>query len=144
MALVVMPFSGRASARPLTATVTSAASKLTSERSVSRFIRPLWARSAAPCENAQGWPARSVILHALARPVSFKERPMKWVKLLVSIFGGLLALMGLFWILQGTGIVPVGGMANQIQFAYIGAVVVVVGGALIWLMNRRPRVTSGK
>ena len=69
---------------------------------------------------------------------------MRWVKLLVSIFGGLLALMGIFWILQGTGIIPVGLMANHIQYAYYGAVVIVIGAALVWWMNRRPRMTSGK
>jgi len=69
---------------------------------------------------------------------------MKWVKLLVSIFGGLLAVFGIFNILQGTGIVPVGFMANQIQFAYSGIVVVAIGVGLIWLMNRRPGTSSGK
>jgi hypothetical protein len=69
---------------------------------------------------------------------------MRWVKLLVSIFGGLLALMGIFWILQGTGIIPVGLMANHIQYAYYGAVVIVIGGGLIWLMNRRPKVSRAK
>jgi len=59
---------------------------------------------------------------------------MKWV---VSIVGGLLALMGVFWILQGTGVVPVGLMANHIQYAYYGIVVIVVGAGLIWFANRR-------
>ena len=59
---------------------------------------------------------------------------MKWVGI---ILGGLLALMGFFWILQGTGIVPVGGMANHIEFAFYGAVLIVVGAALAWWTNRR-------
>ena len=59
---------------------------------------------------------------------------MKWVGI---ILGGLLALTGFFWILQGTGIVPVGGMANQIQFAYLGAVLILVGAGLAWWSNRR-------
>jgi hypothetical protein len=58
---------------------------------------------------------------------------MRWV---VSIIGLLLALMGIFFILQGTGIVPVGFMANHIQYAYEGIVVVVVGAGLVWLANR--------
>ena len=53
------------------------------------------------------------------------------------ILGGLLALVGVFWILQGTGIVPVGGMANHIQFAYYGAVLILIGAALAWWTNRR-------
>ncbi len=58
---------------------------------------------------------------------------MKWM---LSVLGGLMALVGAFWILQGTGVVPVGFMANHIQYAYEGAVVVVVGAALIWFANR--------
>ena len=69
---------------------------------------------------------------------------MKWVKLLVSIFGVLLAVIGVFFILQGTGIVPVGFMANHIQYAYEGIVVAAIGAALVWWMNRRPSASSGK
>jgi uncharacterized membrane protein len=64
---------------------------------------------------------------------------MKWV---LSGLGALLALMGIFWILQGTGVVPVGMMANHIQYAYEGIGVVVVGGALIWFANRPKRAQS--
>jgi len=60
---------------------------------------------------------------------------MKWIG---NIFGGLLALAGIGWILQGTGIVPVGLMANQIQYAYYGIVAIVIGIALVWWVNRRP------
>ena len=65
---------------------------------------------------------------------------MKWIG---SIVGGLLALMGIFWILQGTGIVPVGLMANHIQYAYYGVVVIVIGAALVWWVNRRPGKKAG-
>jgi hypothetical protein len=65
---------------------------------------------------------------------------MKWI---ASIFGGLLALMGLFWILQGTGLVPVGLMANHIQYAYYGVVVIAAGAGLIWWVNRRPGKKAG-
>jgi amino acid transporter len=58
---------------------------------------------------------------------------MRWV---ASIIGVLLALMGIFFILQGTGIVPVGFMSNHIQYAYEGIVVVVVGAGLVWFANR--------
>lgn len=66
---------------------------------------------------------------------------MKWV---VSGVGVLLALMGVFWILQGTGVVPVGMMANHIQYAYAGAAVVVVGGGLIWFANRPKSKSAGQ
>ena len=40
----------------------------------------------------------------------------------VVTFLGLLAmLLGTFWVLQGTGIVPMGFMANDITWAYRGA-----------------------
>ena len=51
---------------------------------------------------------------------------------------------GLFWILQGTGIVPVGFMANHIQYAYEGIVVVLVGGGLIWFANRPKSKSAGQ
>jgi len=59
---------------------------------------------------------------------------MKWV---LYIIGVLLFLMGSVWILQGLGLYPVGGMANQIKWAYIGAVVDLVGIGLIVLARRR-------
>jgi len=40
----------------------------------------------------------------------------------VVTFVGLLAMyLGTFWVLQGTGIVPTGFMANDITWAYRGA-----------------------
>ena len=65
---------------------------------------------------------------------------MKWV---VSVVGVLVAVVGLFWILQGTGIVPVGLMAHQMQFAYEGAGLIVVGAGLIWFVNRRSGPAKG-
>ena len=62
------------------------------------------------------------------------ESDMKWV---VSIVGVLLAVLGAFFVLQGTGIVPVGFMANHIQYAYEGAVLIVIGAALVWWANRK-------
>ena len=59
------------------------------------------------------------------------------MKIVVSVVGGLLFLIGVWWILQGTGIVPVGFMANHIQYAYLGAVTGVVGIVLLILANRR-------
>ena len=46
------------------------------------------------------------------------------------------ALLGIWWICQGTGLVPVGFMANNMQWAYRGAVLVAFGGAMIWLARR--------
>ncbi len=60
---------------------------------------------------------------------------MNW---LGDIVGIILTLIGMFWILQGTGIVPVGVMARQDQWAVIGLVVGVVGIGLLAYINRRP------
>ena len=40
---------------------------------------------------------------------------MKWIPI---VFGVLLFLMGTVWILQGTGVYPVGFMANDMKYTY--------------------------
>ncbi len=46
---------------------------------------------------------------------------------LVLVSVGILAmLLGTFWVLQGTGVVPLGLMANDIDWAYRGAALFVV------------------
>ena len=59
---------------------------------------------------------------------------MKWV---LYILGVLLFLMGSVWILQGIGVFPVGGMAYQTKWAYIGTVIDLVGIGLIVFASRR-------
>ena len=61
---------------------------------------------------------------------------MKWV---LYILGVLLFLMGTTFILQGIGVYPVGMMAFQVKWAYIGTVLDLVGIGLIVLASRRPR-----
>lgn len=60
------------------------------------------------------------------------------MKLIGDIVGVILTVIGIFWILQGTGIVPMGFMANQGQWAIIGFVVGIVGVGLLVYINRRP------
>ena len=62
---------------------------------------------------------------------------MKW---LLNILGILFVLTGIVWILQGTGIVPVGGMAYQSQWTYIGVALVIVAVILFILANRRRKL----
>ena len=63
---------------------------------------------------------------------------MKWV---LYIIGVLLFLMGTTYILQGTGIVPVGGMAYQTKWVYIGIVVDLVGiGMIVLGATRRKKL----
>lgn len=61
---------------------------------------------------------------------------MKWV---LNVLGVLLILMGTVWILQGTGIYPVGFMANQIKYTYAGIVIDLFAIVLFFLANRRRR-----
>jgi hypothetical protein len=61
---------------------------------------------------------------------------MKWI---LYVPGILLFLMGTTFFLQGVGILPVGGMAYQIKWAYIGTVLDLVGIGLIVLASRRRR-----
>ncbi len=55
------------------------------------------------------------------------------------IIGLFVILLGLWWIMQGTGLAPVGFMANQMPWAYRGLGLIVVGGALIFLSRSNPR-----
>jgi hypothetical protein len=64
---------------------------------------------------------------------------MAALRILLLIVGVLALLMGVWWILQGTGVAPVGFMANQMPWAYRGAGLAVVGLVLILLSPRRRR-----
>lgn len=49
------------------------------------------------------------------------------MKIGLSIFGGLLILVGIIWILQGINILPGSFMTGQIKWAYNGAISAVLG-----------------
>ena len=62
---------------------------------------------------------------------------MRYVLLIV---GGLIALVGAVWLLQGIGILPGSFMTGQAFWAIMGAVFLVVGGLLVlagFRLNRR-------
>jgi hypothetical protein len=59
---------------------------------------------------------------------------MRWI---LNILGILLFLMGTVWILQGTGIFPVGFMAHDMKYTYWGIALDLVGVVLLVLANRR-------
>ncbi len=59
------------------------------------------------------------------------------MKRVLSIVGGVLVLLGGFWILQGINVIPIGFMAGHIQYAILGAIVVMAGVGLIIFGNRR-------
>ena len=65
---------------------------------------------------------------------------MKWV---LNILGVLMLLMGTVWILQGTGVFPVGLMANNMKYTYVGAVLDVLAVGLLIIANwRRKKLPS--
>ena len=62
------------------------------------------------------------------------------MKLVLQILGGLLVFSGLFWSLQGAGIImwPAESfMLAQDQWILYGLITAAVGGVLIWLARRR-------
>ena len=62
---------------------------------------------------------------------------MRYVLLIV---GGLIALVGAVWLLQGVGILPGSFMTGQAFWAIVGAVLLAVGGSLVlagFRLNRR-------
>jgi len=65
---------------------------------------------------------------------------MKW---LLDILGGLLALIGLVWILQGVNVLRGSMMSGHSLYAVLGLVLAVIGGSLLFLANRRPKLPSG-
>ena len=61
---------------------------------------------------------------------------MRILKTVLLIVGLLAALLGVWWICQGTGLVPIGFMANQMMWAYRGMALVAIGLALAFGSRR--------
>ena len=59
-----------------------------------------------------------------------------FVRTLLFVVGVLAVLLGLWWVAQGTGLVPIGFMANHMQWAYRGAVLAAVGVVLLFASRR--------
>jgi len=59
------------------------------------------------------------------------------MKIALNIFGVLLVLVGIVWILQGTNILTGSFMTGQIKWAYNGAVSAVIGAGFIYFAYRR-------
>jgi hypothetical protein len=62
------------------------------------------------------------------------------MKTLVVVAGVLACVIGLVWIGQGTGYFPYperSFMISQMPWAYRGAVLFVIGAALVWFGRRR-------
>lgn len=59
------------------------------------------------------------------------------MKLVLTIVGVLAMLLGAWWIAQGTGLAPIGFMANDMNWAYRGAGLLVVGLIVVAFARRR-------
>jgi hypothetical protein len=59
------------------------------------------------------------------------------MKIVLNVVGVLLALGGLVWILQGIGVLPGSFMSNDIKWAVIGFITVLIGAGLLYYANRR-------
>jgi hypothetical protein len=64
---------------------------------------------------------------------------MKYLRLAGSVVGALCVLMGVVWIFQGVNVIPGSFMTGVIDWSYRGAVLAVVGLALLFLSLRKPR-----
>ena len=64
------------------------------------------------------------------------------MKLILTIVGVLLILMGGIWILQGFNILPVGFMAWQMKYALLEAILVMVGIGLVVFSRRRRKAVA--
>lgn len=59
---------------------------------------------------------------------------LRW---LATVLSGPLLLIGFIWILQGLNILPGSFMTGQIIWAVYGVPMVILGGGLVWWVNRR-------
>jgi len=60
---------------------------------------------------------------------------MKVVKIVVTVFGVLVILMGAVWFLQGINILPGSFMTGQMRWAINGGIAIVIGVVLIVAAN---------
>jgi len=59
------------------------------------------------------------------------------MKLVGTIAGALLILLGLVWILQGANILGGSVMSGQSQWLYIGIIIALVGAGIVYWVRRR-------
>lgn len=59
------------------------------------------------------------------------------MKLIVTIFGALVAILGAIWVLQGLNILPGSFMTGDMKWAIYGGVAIVVGLGLVAWSRRK-------
>jgi hypothetical protein len=65
------------------------------------------------------------------------------LRVVATILCGPMLLIGVVWILQGLNILPGSFMTGDIKWAVFGAILVLVGGALVYWLNRPRRDLGG-
>ena len=60
------------------------------------------------------------------------------MKIVLTVAGVIMMVLGIVWILQGVGVLPGSFMTGQIQWAVYGAVIGVVGAGLVLWARRKP------
>ena len=58
------------------------------------------------------------------------------MRLVGSVLGVLLALIGCVWFLQGINVLPGSFMTGQTKWAVYGVITLVIGLAVLWLSRR--------
>jgi hypothetical protein len=61
------------------------------------------------------------------------------MKVILTVIGILLVIMGGIWFFQGINVLPGSFMTGQVRWAIYGGIAVVLGIALIVLANRKKR-----
>jgi len=61
---------------------------------------------------------------------------MRILRVLATTVSGPMLLIGVIWVLQGLNILPGSFMTGQIIWAIYGAPLALVGGGLVWWVNR--------
>ena len=62
------------------------------------------------------------------------------MRIVGSVVGAVLVLLGALWVLQGANLVGGSVMSGQSQWLYIGIVVAVLGLVVLWWFNLRRRI----
>ncbi len=66
------------------------------------------------------------------------------MKTLLNIFAVLIILSGGVWFLQGINILPGSFMTGQIQWSINGAIAIVIGGGILYFVNRKKNSSPKK
>ena len=65
------------------------------------------------------------------------------MKISLNLIGAAFCLIGIIWILQGTGALPYGDMADKIQWAFLGQSLETLGVGVLVVANLRTNPGTG-